>query len=321
MLGVSSRAILSFPGPGNTWQGRKPNQIQEHEIRSIINVQGIFFIEVFSLLWHLRYCNSIMKECMLLQRDNSKSYGQVCGHKEKCWKTTDSWVDEKSWNRLRSSGRSCLDDGKNIRFLEMDSEKGIFAPKRRARNLFHTTNLALVSDTYSQTLTPTKNSAMHHSGPIHRKAHQSYSPPEGHVVDETPFCTANNSPLNFSGSSRESSSKKSPFTPSKSDGSRSYVSAYSDCPNYMAYTESSKAKVRSLSAPKQRTRYERSGSAKLAAQRASGLHASFTNKANPGYDRLASLPLGYRYWKCWGKRVLEILVWLYGMANELANKF
>ncbi|KAI9075182.1 hypothetical protein K1719_042913 [Acacia pycnantha] len=234
---------------------------------------------------------------------------KISGNKEKCWKTTDSWVDEKSWNRQRSLVRTCVDDDeRNVRILEMDSEKGIFAPKRRARNLFHSANLALVSDHYSKTLmTPTKNSTIHHSGPIHREVHQSYSPPEGHEVEETPFCTANNSPQFFSESSRDGSSKRSPFTPTRSDGSRNYASAYSERPNYMAYTESSKAKVRSLSAPKQRTRYERSGSSKrfsmngfgwsrLAAQRTSALHASLTSKAYPDSGRLDKfgLPMSYR---------------------------
>ncbi|XP_028779947.1 protein IQ-DOMAIN 14, partial [Neltuma alba] len=246
-------------------------------------------------------------------RSKSMKYDQssilkISGNKEKCWKTTDSWVDEKSWNRQRSSVRICVNDERNVRILEMDSEKRNLASKRRARNLFHSANLALVSDPYSQNLIATKNSTIHHSGPIHREIHQSYSPPEGHEVDETPFCTANNSPPFFSGSSRDGSSKRSPFTPTKSDGSRSYVSAYSDCPNYMAYTESSKAKVRSLSAPKQRTRYERSGSSnrysmngfgesRLSAQRASALHASFTSKAYPGSGRLDKfgLPMGHRY--------------------------
>ncbi|KAK4262728.1 hypothetical protein QN277_028253 [Acacia crassicarpa] len=243
-----------------------------------------------------------------LKRDNSKSYAQISGNKEKCWKTTDSWVDEKSWNRRRSLVGTCVDnDERNVRILEMNSEKGIFAPKRRARNLFHSANLALVSDHYSQTLmTPTKNSTIHHSGPIHREVRQSYSPPEGHEVEETPFCTANNSPQFFSGSSRDGSSKRSPFTPTRSDGSRNYASAYSERPSYMAYTESSKAKVRSLSAPKQRTRYERSGSSKsfsmngfggskLTAQRTSALHASLTSKAYPDSGRLNKFGLPMRY--------------------------
>ncbi|GFQ01349.1 hypothetical protein PHJA_002278800 [Phtheirospermum japonicum] len=126
---------------------------------------------------------------------------------------------------------------------------------------------------------------------------QSPSPLEN--VDESAFCTADNSPTFYSASSRGGSSRKGPFTPTKSDGSRSCFSNYSDHPNYMAFTESSKAKVRSLSAPKQRP-FERSSSTKRYSihgygdsratnQRVSSLQANFTSKAYPGSGRLDRL--------------------------------
>jgi hypothetical protein len=75
----------------------------------------------------------------------------------------------------------------------------------------------------------------------------------------------------------------------------------------MAYTESSKATVRSLSAPKQRPQFEKSGSsnryspnghdmARLATMRTSALQTSFTSKGYPGSGRLDKLgmPVGYR---------------------------
>lgn len=222
------------------------------------------------------------------------------GNQEKCWGTTDSWVDEKSWNRQRSSVRTCVHDDRNVRTMEMDSGKPHSTPKRRPRNLFQSSN-ALASDYYSQSLTTTKDSTTHHSGPTDScEVEQSYSPLKVHEAED--------SPQYFSASSRDGGSKRCPFTPTRSDGSKSYLSGYSEYPNYMACTESSKAKVRSLSAPKQRTQDERYGSStrysingygesRLSAQRASALHASFTSKAYPGSGRLDKLgmPAGYRY--------------------------
>ncbi|MBA0609597.1 hypothetical protein Godav_021622 [Gossypium davidsonii] len=129
------------------------------------------------------------------------------------------------------------------------------------------------------------------------------------MLKESPFCGAvdDNSPQFYSASSKGASSKRSPFTPAKSDGTRSYLSGYSDHPNYMSYTESSKAKVRSFSAPKQRPHYERSSSTKRysihgfgelkSTTQRSAMHANFASKAYPGSGRLDRLgmPLGYRY--------------------------
>lgn len=185
-----------------------------------------------------------------------------------------------------------MDDETSVRILEIDSGKPHITSKRR--NLFHSTSQVLVPDHYySQILTPTKDSTSYQSG-------QTQSPSSCEVHE--------NSPQLLSTSSKDDGSyKRSPFTPTKSDGSRSYLSGYSDYPSYMAYTESSKAKVRSLSAPKQRPQYERCsssnrnllsrfGESKLTPQRVSALQTSFTSKAYPGsgyLDKLG-LPMGYR---------------------------
>ncbi|GAB2224600.1 hypothetical protein Droror1_Dr00005362 [Drosera rotundifolia] len=108
------------------------------------------------------------------------------------------------------------------------------------------------------------------------------------------FCTAESSPQFFSASSRGGSSRRGPRTPTKSDGSASCLSAYSDCPSYMAYTESARAKVRSVSAPRQRK--SNYGKARLAdrysvheladtassANRISAMHTSFASKVGTG---------------------------------------
>ncbi|GMI71707.1 IQ-domain 22 [Hibiscus trionum] len=159
------------------------------------------------------------------------------------------------------------------------------------RNLFHSSHLALHSDLCNS-----------------RDTHRTYpSPSSGevqsqriplkfdHVVEEFRFCNADYSPQFYSALSQGGTSKRSPFTPAKSDGSRSYQSGYSDDPNYMAYTQSSKAKVRSLSAPKQRPHYERSNSTKRHSIHDFIEPKSNTQKAYSGSGRLAGLGMPFDY--------------------------
>ncbi|KAD4178363.1 hypothetical protein E3N88_26954 [Mikania micrantha] len=86
-------------------------------------------------------------------------------------------------------------------------------------------------------------------------------------------------------------------TPVESNGSRSCFSGYLDHPNYMANTESSRAKVRSLSAPRLRPQLEVSNATKrdLGYKYVSGMQQvptmreSFAKKAYPGSGRLDRL--------------------------------
>lgn len=188
-----------------------------------------------------------------------------------------------------------MDEERSVRILEIDSVKPHVTSKRR--NLFYSPSQAMVvSDHYSGcNLTTTSPSSYN-------------SPLKINELEESSFCAADNSPqaLSLSSSSKDGASKRSPLTPTRSDGSRSFLSGYSEpnYPSYMAYTESSKAKLRSLSAPKQRPQYERCSSSNryslhgLATQRIAALHASFTNKAYPGSGRLDKLGMHvpYKYW-------------------------
>ncbi|XWS49891.1 hypothetical protein CRYUN_Cryun12cG0042000 [Craigia yunnanensis] len=242
-------------------------------------------------------------------RNGSKSSGRTLDNHEKLhpgWNRSERGVDEQSWHqRVHSTRIGPMDDEKNDKILEVDTGKPHFNSK--GRNLFHSTHLALKSDLYSCSFTNSRDS--HQTAPSPSSGEvQSLSPLKfSHEVEESPFCSANNSPQFYSASSKGGSSKRSPFTPAKSDGSRSYLSGYSDHPNYMACTESSRAKVRSLSAPKQRPQYERSSSTKRYSihgfgelksnTERSALHANFASKAYPGSGRLDRLgmPVGYRY--------------------------
>ncbi|GLJ17007.1 hypothetical protein SUGI_0294240 [Cryptomeria japonica] len=69
-------------------------------------------------------------------------------------------------------------------------------------------------------------------------------------VEDGAFSTAQSSPQ-FASSAVSGGWKRGPFTP-RSGYAESYLDGYSAFPNYMANTESSRAKVRSQSAPKQR---------------------------------------------------------------------
>ncbi|KAK2356001.1 protein IQ-DOMAIN [Trifolium repens] len=235
-----------------------------------------------------------------LKRNSSKSCLPISGN------LSENQLDEQSWNRVRSLIRNySRSDEKHDRIVEIDSGKQHMTTKRR--NLFHS-----ISDTdhyyYSQNLTPTKESKSYQSTQSQSCEVQSYyNPLKLNEGEESSFCTANNSPQLLSATSKDDGYKRSPFTPTRSDGSRNYLRGYSDYPSYMAYTESSKAKVRSLSAPKQRPQFEKSGSsnryslnghdmARLATMRTSALQTSFTSKGYPGSGRLDKLgmPVGYR---------------------------
>ncbi|KHN34427.1 hypothetical protein glysoja_016755 [Glycine soja] len=239
----------------------------------------------------------------ILKRNGSKSCVQINGYQEMCGSRSESQVNEQSWNSGRSLNRTySSNDERNDRVLEVDSGKPHFTIKRR--NLSFSTG----SDLYSKSLNSTKESTSLQSGQsscCEVQSH-SYTSQKVNEVEESPFCTADNSPQYLSATSKDGGFKRSPFTPTKSDGSRSYIRGYPDYPSYMACTESSKAKARSLSAPKQRPQSEKSGSSnryslngfdmsRLATQRA--MQASFTNKAYPGSGRLDKLgmPVGYRF--------------------------
>ncbi|XWS61821.1 hypothetical protein CRYUN_Cryun07bG0158200 [Craigia yunnanensis] len=249
------------------------------------------------------------EQSSMLKRNGSKSSGRALDNHEKIQpgrNQSDRWIDEQSWDQRAHSTRiGPMDDEKNDKILEVDTGKPRFTSKRR--NLFHSTRLALNSDLCSCSFTNSKDS--HQSAPSPSSGEvQSLSPLKfSHEVEESPFCAADDSPQFYSASSKGGSFKRSPFTPAKSDGSRSYLSGYSDHRNYMSFTESSRAKVRSLSAPKQRPQYERSSSIKrysihgLCELKSNtqryALHANFASKAYPGSGRLDRLgmPVGYRY--------------------------
>uniref|UniRef100_A0A5B7AJN2 DUF4005 domain-containing protein n=1 Tax=Davidia involucrata TaxID=16924 RepID=A0A5B7AJN2_DAVIN len=231
---------------------------------------------------------------LMLKRNSSKSMGRLIIDQDKThngWNWLDrSRMDEGS---RRDQGGSSLetgpaDDERIDKILEIDTGKPHFTPKCR----YH----ALASDQNNHSFTTSKDSAATRQTVPSPSSCEVQSLKFTEDVEESSFCTADNSPQFYSASSRGGSSKRGPFTPTKSDGTRSYLSGYSDHPNYMACTESSRAKLRSVSAPKQRPQFERSSSSKRysSTQRASVMHANFASKAYPGSGRLDRLGMPVR---------------------------
>lgn len=257
----------------------------------------------------VRSKSSRQDQSPVLRRNGSRSSGRIVGFPERAplgrnW--SERRVDDRLGDQrgpLANSGH--VDDERSDKILEIDPGKPSFMPKRRS--LVQSSRYLLPSDQASHSYTTSKDSTAHQTVPSPSSCEvQSLSPLDfSHDVEEGAFCTADNSPQFYSASSRGASSRRSPFTPTKSDGSRSYLSGYSDHPNYMAYTESSKAKARSMSAPKQRPHFEKSSSTKRysihgfgesrsISQKVLSLHANFSSKAYPGSGRLDKLGMPVR---------------------------
>ncbi|CAL9051609.1 unnamed protein product [Musa banksii] len=223
-------------------------------------------------------------------RGSSRPASSDAAHRERAtsagWNWLDRWMEERYWDSRESVKKAghgaSMDDDKNAKILEVDPGKPQFHHKRR-----NTHNHSSCS-----TLTSDQNSHSFVTVPDSPSSSVEMQQSVGHLRYPFEAGEYGESPQFYSASSRPGSSRKGPFTPSKSDCSRSLFSGYSDYPNYMANTESSRAKVRSHSAPKQRP--DRQNPLGPFAQRSSSLHAKSSNKAYPGSGRLdrLGLPIG-----------------------------
>ncbi|KAI7987055.1 Protein IQ-DOMAIN 31 [Camellia lanceoleosa] len=253
----SSNKSSQFKGPAT------PEKFTKHD-------QSPMLLKVLARLFAFVICYLLLQQstpqCILnlqMQRSSSKSIARVMIHQDKAhndWMGLDHKMDEGSWDRKQRHG------------LPLDQCNHSFSTSK---------------DSTAHPTVPSPSSCEVHSlCPL--KSMQGNT-------EESPFCTANNGPQFYSASSRSGSSKRGPFTPSKSDRSRSNLSCH--YPNCMACTESSRAKVRSLSAPKQRPQFESSVSSKrysvhgYGESRSSSLRvsANFANKAYLGSGRLERL--------------------------------
>ena len=244
-----------------------------------------------------------------MQGSSSKTPGSERLGRERSESCGRNWLDQ--WVEERY-----IDDEKNAKILEVDNGKpGRYASKRRGGgggNQHQSPCSTMTSDQNSRSYATMPESPSKDSTTAQQSVPSPPSVGMGEAlsplrlpVDIAELC---DSPQFFSASSRPGSSRRGPFTPSKSECSRSLFGGYSDYPNYMANTESFRAKARSQSAPKQRPQYDKSSSLRrasaaqayltgpcaptaAAAQQRSvaSLHAKFTNKAYPGSGRLDRL--------------------------------
>ncbi|KAF9668346.1 hypothetical protein SADUNF_Sadunf15G0119100 [Salix dunnii] len=178
----------------------------------------------------------------------------------------DRWMEESLWNDHGSNPlrNRHADDEKSDKILEVDTWKP-HVKYQQSNRTFQTSQHALASDHNNQSFmtfdSPSK---------ITKKASNPMpSIPSGEILhslklpignDEAVSRTAENSPCLFSATSRPGSSGRKGgghFTPTRSECSWGFFNGYAGYPNYMSNTESSRAKVRSQSAPRQRLEFEK----------------------------------------------------------------
>ncbi|KAL3834483.1 hypothetical protein ACJIZ3_009219 [Penstemon smallii] len=172
---------------------------------------------------------------------SSNIVNKESSHKTSNW--LDQWMEQCKSNNHHNTSLDTPpgDDEKSDKILEIDTWKP--HPKSKPT---------------SQYISPWNDTKHNYSkiGSKIQKPNPSISSEEvSSVIDQVAAWTAEiNSPGVHSASSQPIF--RGPFTPKRSECSRSLFGDYLSHPNYMANTESSKAKVRSLSAPKQRMQLE-----------------------------------------------------------------
>ncbi|XP_027363750.1 protein IQ-DOMAIN 14-like [Abrus precatorius] len=183
-----------------------------------------------------------------------------------------NWLDR--WMELdkmcRQTGNASLrngqlDDDKSDKILEVDTWKPHFK-SHHSSNSFQTAHYYLSSDYNNESPSKRSTKALNQSFSS-REVLQLNSLRFHKGKEEAASRTADNSPQAFSATSRTGSgARKGPFTPTRSECSWGFFSGYSGYPNYMANTESFRAKVRSQSAPRQRLEFDRYGSTRRPVQ-------------------------------------------------------
>ncbi|KAJ1693441.1 hypothetical protein LUZ63_010139 [Rhynchospora breviuscula] len=218
-----------------------------------------------------------------LKRNSSKPAAQQAADHGRSKSVGGNWLDQ--WIEDKYSNNTQTDDERSTKILEIDPGKPSKTPQKKPSNYL----MASSCSTLTQPESPSKDST---TAQLSVPSPSTVDMAESYLYPDHPFSYSES--MYYSATSRPGSSKRGAFTPSKSEcsGSFSMFGGYTDYyPNYMTNTESSRAKIRSQSAPKQRPQTERLGSVK----KTSALHLKFANKGYPGSGRLdrMGMPVGY----------------------------
>ncbi|KAG2384842.1 uncharacterized protein HKW66_Vig0119340 [Vigna angularis] len=183
----------------------------------------------------------------------------------------DNWMEENSWSQTRDGSLKTghLDDEKSDKILEVDTWKPHL---NSSGSSFQAAHHYLSSDYNNENFVAYESPSKRSSKTLYPSLSSREVLPFGSLKlhrgkEEASLRNVEDSPQAFSASSRRGSgSRRGPFTPTKSECAWSVFSGYSGHPNYMSNTESSRAKVRSHSAPRQRIEFERYGSTRRSLQ-------------------------------------------------------
>ncbi|URD84408.1 IQ calmodulin-binding motif family protein [Musa troglodytarum] len=224
-----------------------------------------------------------------LKRNASNSAGNIAA-----WNLFHRWMEERYRNSREAAARKAgssasMDDEKSSKILEGDPAK---TQLTHGRTNYHQYSCAtLTPDRNSRSFTTVQDSPLKDFSTLQQSLRSPPSVAMQRCLSSMRFplesVDLGASPQFLYTSSRRGDARKGCFTPSKSECARRLFGGSADYPNYMANTESSRAKARSQSAPKQRPENDKSGSGSL--QRSSALHAKLANRAYTGAGRLDGL--------------------------------
>lgn len=230
--------------------------------------------------------------CFLLQRNPSNSAGNIAA-----WNMFHRWMEERYWNSREAAAKkpgssASMDDERSSKILEVqDPVKTQLTHERNNHHQYACSTLT--PDRNSRSFTTVQDSPLKDFSTLQQSVRSPPSVAMQRCLSSMrfPFESVDfgASPQFLYTSSRRGDARKGCFTPSKNECARSLFGGSADHPNYMANTESSRAKARSQSAPKQRPENDKSGSGSL--QMSSALHAKLANRTNTGAGRLG-MPLG-----------------------------